>query len=404
MRRGRFSHMTPHPHRAKPRFHPSATTPGPPLAFLREELGSKVATFSTSVDAGSPARVEDPRPISSYSWIEARTPTISVPASPNIWTDENPIHVPRDSGLVFIHQNGYRMSTGHPTAPLFAAVDTFVESYDYSVQDVISDRNSLRKLMRWAIESPDLKDFRIDIDLAGNTCIFTRREAEDFEEVSHFSGYGREYLKASTRLPEGLDTSITDHHRIMAMNFGGINILLRYVVDACSADATPPKPISSNTDDLVNVLSNMKISSGSSPAPTTDLYGVTIQKSPHQELVPQSSLIELKTRAAYKQLEWDEVYPQLYLSQTGYLYLAKHTKGVFQPVEKTKLADMKAEATRAEGDMSKLKAVLDAILAKVREAGSETTEFSLVCYENKLALYKRKGGKPIPQEILDKFV
>jgi len=92
-----------------------------------------------------------------------------VPGSPNIWTNANPTRVAADSGVVFIDQNAHRMgSTASPLIPIFAAIDELHRGkYEYAKLDIVSDRNNLRKLLRWATGDGDT--FRIDIERAGQT-------------------------------------------------------------------------------------------------------------------------------------------------------------------------------------------------------------------------------------------
>ncbi|KIO08991.1 hypothetical protein M404DRAFT_22218 [Pisolithus tinctorius Marx 270] len=125
-----------------------------------------------------------------------------------------------------------------------------------------------------------------------------------------------------------------------------------------------------------------------------------------RSVLPQSSVIEIKTRAARRELDWKEVYPQLYLSQTSYLYLAKHTRGTFGRVEKFQINSegMAAHAREAEASMAKLEALLSAILKAVRKYG-EGVPLSLVYRAGELQLYKRKRGtrRPFGKDVLSKF-
>lgn len=97
--------------------------------------------------------------------------------------------------------------------PLFAAIDVLHEGFRYRDLDLITNRNSLRKLLRYVDNDRGLKDFRIDIDLVRYTCLFTRCE-ENAAIVGCWSGYGNEYLKAATRAPRTCE-NMTDHHRII---------------------------------------------------------------------------------------------------------------------------------------------------------------------------------------------
>jgi hypothetical protein len=101
-----------------------------------------------------------------------------------------------------------------PLSPLFAAIDD-LGGYDYKSLDLVTDRNNLRKLLRWATGTAS-EGFRIDIDVAGQTCLFTRREEKDTEVIQGFRGFGHEYEKAATRSPSGYEKA-TGHHRIISM-------------------------------------------------------------------------------------------------------------------------------------------------------------------------------------------
>jgi hypothetical protein len=136
------------------------------------------------------------------------------------------------------------------------------------------------------------------------------------------------------------------------------------------------------------------------------ISGVTVVQTKPRTLVAQSSLIEIKTRAAHRPLDWADVYPQLYLSQTPFLYLAKHARGSFTTPEKYTLdgTTLTSHAKQAEDGMGKLKIVLNEILDAVRQAGSGVG-LCLVCVGGTLSLYNRKQGtgKAVGSEILSRF-
>jgi hypothetical protein len=180
-----------------------------------------------------------------------------------------------------------------------------------------------------------------------------------------------------------------------------LKILLRFEVDACVGVAN------AEADDLSSAFSKLGIAANSKPSEGGATNSkVTIIRTTPRSIVPQSSLIELKTRASHRPLDWTEAYPQLYLSQTTYLYLAKHNRGSFINVEKVSIAGdaMNGYARQAEAGMGKLKAVLDEVLRAVRDAG-EGVGLCLVCERGKLALYQRKEGtgKAVGKDILRRF-
>ncbi|KAG1763554.1 microtubule associated protein-domain-containing protein [Suillus occidentalis] len=144
-------------------------------SFITKDLSSEVAKFKPSTDALSPVEITNVKPIASYSWIETATPTIAVPGSPRVWFT-GPQRVPADSGTRFVDQNAFYMRKMSPLVPIFAAIDVddMDPSFDYKQFDIITDRNNLRKLLHWVSGSLDEKDFRIDVNVAGWTCLFTR--------------------------------------------------------------------------------------------------------------------------------------------------------------------------------------------------------------------------------------
>ncbi|OJA20164.1 hypothetical protein AZE42_10979 [Rhizopogon vesiculosus] len=76
-------------------------------------------------------------------------------------------------------------------------------------------------------------------------------------------------------------------------------------------------------------------------SPALPIQEVSIFRTTPYRLVPQASIIEIKTCALHRELNLC-LYSQLYLSQTAFLYIAKHHCGNFDPPEKVELG---AEST-----------------------------------------------------------
>lgn len=142
--------------------------------------------------------------------------------------------MPADIGLFFVDQNGFRMPSD-VLLPLITAVEKVNDdsgnpaAFDWAGKDIdfVTDRNGLRKLMRWidgenADEPP--KDFRIDMQLAGRTVLLNRWEKRTRENFSGFS-FGFNFEKASTDPALGCEDS-TGHHRIIQY------VCARYAVHA----------------------------------------------------------------------------------------------------------------------------------------------------------------------------
>ncbi|KAF9223143.1 hypothetical protein BS17DRAFT_156254 [Gyrodon lividus] len=390
--------------------------------FILKDLQAPVTTLPVDYAAltdSANAQLSDVKAIASYSWLEAPTPTIAVPGksnscrrqslplsfdqgSPWIWADDRgPVtHVPLDNGVQIIHHNVLEIGNQSPMVPLFAAIDVLHDDFRYNDLDLITNRNSLRKLLRHIDNDPSRKDFRIDIDLVQDTCLLTRCE-ENPAIIGSWSGYGNEYLKAATRAPRNCE-NMTDHHRIITYNFGGLKVLLGFTADACTE--------SDIDDDLfLGSFSSLNIRPGGNTlakAHMPSFAGLGVKLTSPRSLIPQSHLIEVKTRSVRKELDGRDIYIQLYLSQIPWVYVAWHQQGVFQQVEKIALKSdtMKPHARNAAASISKLKVLLLDILKAVREQGSGVP-LSLVCQGGILTLWKRKEGtgKPLGMEITNKF-
>ncbi|KAI9566109.1 hypothetical protein HD554DRAFT_2026126 [Boletus coccyginus] len=293
------------------------------------------------------------------------------------------------------------MGTRSPMLPLFAAIDALHDDFAYKDLDLVTDRNGLRKLLRYIDNANTEDNFRIDVDLVGKTVVFTRQE-ENTEVVRQNTGYGNEYLKATTREPPGCEKML-DHHRIITYKFGSLNILLCFTADAC----IEPKK---NDDDFLASFSSLslgaKTDKTAKPNKPASPAGFDIKLTSPRSLVPQSDTIEVKTRSMYREPNWSDIYPQLYLSQTAWLYMARHRGGVFEPVEKFSLTgdEMKPHAEMMHESLGKLKNLLKEILRVVREQG-EGVPLGLVRQGGTLSLWKRKAGsgKVLGEEITSRF-
>ena len=106
-------------------------------------------------------------------------------------------------------------------------------NFDMKDVDIVTDRNILRKLLRFA--SDTVRDpFRINVKLLGGVLFFSRWEPETKFLISGFqnTGFGHNFEKPTTSWDTGLKDS-SGHHRIVRYNLGGIRYLVRYEVDAC---------------------------------------------------------------------------------------------------------------------------------------------------------------------------
>ncbi|KAG5642419.1 hypothetical protein DXG03_002821 [Asterophora parasitica] len=119
-------------------------------------------------------KITDLQYVGSYNWLDEFSPTIIVPV------DE----------------------VGKVDGPEF----------DWAAIDFVTDRNNLRKLLRWVGNNAD-KDFRVDMQLAGKTILLNRWENRYREQMPGMT-FGFNFEKVSTRAAPGCESS-TGHHRIV---------------------------------------------------------------------------------------------------------------------------------------------------------------------------------------------
>ncbi|KAG6815064.1 hypothetical protein H0H93_011081, partial [Arthromyces matolae] len=332
----------------------------------------------------------------SYNWVDESTPTIIVPGSygnertspgsPPQWTNRTlPYQVHADDGLSFKDQNGFRC----PNSPLLTIVTAInhinranKEEFDWASIDFITDRNNLRKLLKWI--NGTANDFRIDVQLAGKTVLFTRWENRYREQMSGKT-FGFNFEKASTSPAPGCRKS-AGHHRIITYDLNDLKLLVRFEVDACIPTASVKSPTAQTTasspstalDDIIGALSSVKLSKGdATPASPVKPRGSktfpTVNVIDGGSIVPQTSIMELTTRSNFNasNYDWKDAYPQLFLSQTPHHFLAVHQRGRFHEIQKRKLdsVELKAAARQEQllEDFKKLRRLLDQIKELVKK-------------------------------------
>jgi len=124
--------------------------------------------------------------------------------------------------------------------------------------------------------------------------------------------------------------------------------------------------------------------------------------------VPQSSTVELTTRSQKRvaSFNWQESYPQLFLSNTPHHYLAIHERGRFVDIQKRHLESTELKRIAADSiqeALKKLRRVLGDIKKLAMKHG-ETGRLSLVCKNRELKVYERiKKDSCLPYEVLERF-
>lgn len=122
-------------------------------------------------------------------------------------------------------------------------------------------------------------------------------------------------------------------------------------------------------------------------------------------VLPQTHVIELKTRAAHAlpQVAWAELVPQLYLSQTPHFFLALHAAGAVSEVRALGADELALREAAVQPALRRLRAALEAIQERAVEHGPGAL-LSLVCRDGVLRLYEREDGRgAVPVEVMKRF-
>ncbi|KAG9096863.1 hypothetical protein FRC06_008252 [Ceratobasidium sp. 370] len=344
--------------------------------------------------------------LGSYNWVEHSVPTIIIPGSPCLWKEPTlPLQLSPDTGPAFIDQNTAR-SPKSPFEPTIRAISVIRGDTNNNPAlsdegiDVVTDRNNLRKLMRFICANGPNRDprrnrnreFRIDAQLAPNdkTLVLTRYDESTIDESTQFKGYGRNFEEAATKAHPPLvavnQTSTvlsrlktTGYHRIIRYDLLGLRFMVRFEVDAMTDDTSPPLETGNargNVDDLADLFAITSISEmrpaplkpvvqvPNKPAQLISPEGSELRHVVHGELVPQSSLVELTSLASKYEITWSDVYSQLFLSQTPVLKVAKHVDGMVSTIQTYTKG---SEAMRkAHSDLSQDLRRLVALLVQMR--------------------------------------
>ncbi|TFY74199.1 hypothetical protein EWM64_g9814 [Hericium alpestre] len=373
--------------------------------------------------------------LGSYNWVESDEPTIIVPGKYYAqWADrELPFTIAPDEGLRFVDYNSFRMP-GSALLPLLLAVDEMGKPIEWPTVDFVADRNSLRKIMGWIDHGSEAKDFRINFELAGERTVLLNRWEPNARDLAGNGktfglGFERETTKAA---PECEDGPV--HHRVIKyvsyllslyarsddnayQDLFGLNMVVRHKVDAYlstdaeksdTALASAPTP-----DDLADSLATLNVNPIVVSAEPESSHP---QRNPSQSPlriirggseVPQDSIIELTTRSVYyiDQIDWSDVYPQLYFSQTLHFYLGVHTRGAFSEIRKSELmsAEMEAQRKAMKASLRKFRDVLKVI--QETALAHKDKHLALICKGGELEVYECTTEEScLPDDVRRRFV
>jgi hypothetical protein len=216
-----------------------------------------------------------------------------------------------------------------------------------------------------------------------------------------------------------------------------LKMIVRFEVDACLSTETADSKRSAKkapalaVDDLADALGSINISSSaasSTSSPSSSPVSVDIIHAGTQ--VPQDALLELTSRSVYfvDQLDWNDLYPQLVLSQTPAVRLGVHERGTFKELREWQVIggadagtgtgtgadtdsgsgsppDLTAQRRETAAHIVRLARVLEDLqeLAISRGPGPAGC-FSLVCEGGEMHVYGHKDAKScLPPDVKARF-
>ncbi|KAE9986631.1 hypothetical protein EG327_004223 [Venturia inaequalis] len=353
-----------------PSFTPTSRGRGGGRGFRRRDMPQTDAPMIAELSretlhhmfTAEETKITDFEHLASYNWLDERNPTIAVPGMPSrLDQPSTAVRVRPDYGKSFIDQNAAR-NPDSPLEPLFRSLFALRPNYDVSAIDLVSDRNNIRKLLRFVTNNGD--EFEIKVEIVGDkTLLLTRVEPETECFSNGKQGYGHNFEDVVTK-----DHIGTGHHRVASYCLGGLKMINRSECDgylnyeigtqafpssaelvadphvtASPTRRNPPRVARQKTPGISNLLDGLSISTpistngtslagskaqSSSVATNSTRYippalrGVQVggvQVKYQGSSIPASQIIEIKTRVASKQLNYTNILAQMWASQTRHL-------------------------------------------------------------------------------------
>ena len=227
-------------------------------------------------------------------------------------------------------------------------------SPDFNTQeiDVFGCGSTLGNLLRFARNVETEKPFRFLVEVVGQTVFLIRRENSPKEKIADVYGYGHSFPEANTTWDVDLKSSET-HQRIIRYQLGHLNAIIRFEADGYLEQKIPAKKMpvrltnqKINEDFLVSALA------GNTIRAHTPKNSGSLKVIQGQESVPQSTVLDLKTRSIRKKHHGTTIsdqIPRLWIRQIPFFVLAYHDSGLFRPEEVT-VRDMQPDIARWERD------------------------------------------------------
>jgi len=189
------------------------------------------------------------------------------------------------------------------------------------------------------------RTFRFYVEMVGNTVFLVRKENSPTEPIEGVRGYGHTFPEAYTSWEADVKNSVS-HQRLIQYVFGGLRCLVRcesdgYLKDHAHSESQQLPTSSSSSepsrDDGLSSLLHAAESIAVGEKVPNETAELTVRSAGHK--VPQTAIFDLKTRSARREIDMEEVYPRLWVSQTPKFIIAYHNSGQFNDIQVQDLGD-----------------------------------------------------------------
>lgn len=227
--------------------------------------------------------------------------------------------------------------------------------------------------------------------------MFSRAENPSQETIpsGEFRGFGHEFEKAYTR--QQIDDSI-GHHRIISYRLGGMSLVVRHETDGYDVKPGPSGSDEDPTGGLSGAVASLSLTSDPTLAhPYSTGSRLVVRR--EGQYVPLDRTLELKTRAAPKTLNIEDVAPQIWISQTPKLVRAYHRGGIFQePKVENVTTAVQEWQTDNQVQLRTLVALIRRLLDIVKNCGNRAT-VRYVDDGDKLVISPSNGKRMLPESL-----
>ncbi|KAF4440390.1 hypothetical protein F53441_12338 [Fusarium austroafricanum] len=306
---------------------PVASSPAPPLGEIIERINQDSLTSDDPC-----VEIKNAKVVASYNWISSSSPEIIVPGQPPRWTPpKGHQKLPGDSGEYYRDVN----SAAYPKHPLEPAIVSVMKMNPKPIPvHIVACGSTIGNLLRFA-RGVDLdRSFRILVEKVGETVHLIRRENSPKEKIEGVRGYGHTFPEAYTTWDAAVRRS-TSHQRILAYQFGGLDLMVRFEGDGFIATSPATKAIKGDAfAEMQSLGINESMSNETGKLKVSDAG----------QSVPQTSVFDLKTRStmARGKDHLGEQLPRLWIAQVTQFLLAYHERGLFKD-ENIEIKNVKAD-------------------------------------------------------------